>query len=230
MAKSIYFQTNPAQNSERRLIESLSAESINLFGVELFFIPQSYANVDSLFREDRRPVWNKAFKVPVIFQDAVNGYSGDAIFSKYGLQNQQEFNFIVSAKEWRETAAANGITGPAAIRPMEGFIVYVPMQDESPMFGATDFFKLKFVDKFEGGGWFPLGIHHTFMCTTEKLDYASEHIVTGVPEIDSQEANFSNDVSVNANMDADDWKNNESIQTLANAFLELNEKMPGTSP
>lgn len=227
MAKSQYIQTTPAQNSERRLLESLSQELTQLFGTELYFIPNKYNNVDKLFREDRKPVFNKSFKMPVIFMDAVNGYSGDALYSKFGFENPQEFNFIISAKEWRETAKLNGLTGDSMNRPMEGDLVFVPMMDETPMFGATDFFRIRYVDKFEGQGWFPLGVHHTLVITCEKWSYSSEHLATGVTAIDSQEAPFSMDAAVNPDISVPEpWQQNTVVQTISDSFVSFDESNP----
>jgi hypothetical protein len=225
--KKPYVQTSPASNSERRLLENLSQELTQLFGTELYVIPNAYNNVDKLFREDRKPVFNKAFKVPVIFMDAVEGYSGDAIYSKFGFTNAQEFSFIISAKEWREIAALNNMTGDSANRPMEGDLVYVPMQDEVPMFGATDFFRIRYVDKFAGSGWFPLGIHHTMVITCEKWTYSSEHLATGVTAVDSQEAPFSLDVAVNPDMSVPEpWQQNTTVQTISDDFVSFDENSP----
>jgi hypothetical protein len=230
MAKSQYFQTNPSTNSERRLIESLSQELTQLYGVEIYVIPNEFNNVDTFFREDRMPVLSKAFKVPVIFEDAKNGVSGDALFTKFGFTNNEEFSFHISAKEWREIAAANGVTGPGALRPMEGYIVFIPMQDEFPMFGSTDFFKISFIDKFESIGWFPLGIHHTLSVTCEKWSYSSESLQTGVPAVDSQEADFSNDITVNPNVNTDPWASNQTVQDMSNQFLTFDENSPFGTP
>lgn len=222
MPKLPYIQVSPAQNSERRLIESCSQELTQLFGTEVYIIPNEYNNVDLFFREDRNPTLTKAFKVPVILQDAQSGYTGGAMFSKFGFENIQEFNFYISSKEWREVAAQNGLTGNALIRPMEGYIVYVPIMDDQPAMGATDFFKIKFVDKYDGSGWFPLGVHHTLVCTCEKWTYSSEDLATGVEEIDSSESDYSANVTINPNVNSDLWASNAAVQTMSDNFVEWN--------
>ena len=226
MPKSQYIISNPAQNSERRLIESISQEQINLFGVEVYIIPNEYNNVDAFFREDRMPELTKAFKLPVMFQNAQEGYSGEAAFSKFGFVNHQEFDFVVSAKEWRETAALNGVIGPGAIRPMEGYIVYVPTQDEYPDFGASDFFRIRYIDKFEGNGWFPLGVHHTLLITCEKWSYSSENLATGVPAIDANKQESSLDVTVRPDVNTDPWANNNVVQSMSDSFVAFDETNP----
>lgn len=223
MAKRPYIEVSPAKNSERRLVESLSQELTQLYGIEVYIIPNEYDNVDEFFREDRNPILNKAFKIPVILQDAANGYSGGAMFSKFGFENVQEFNFYLSAKEWREIALENGLADYALIRPMEGYLVYVPQMDEDPMFGATDFFKIKFVDKYDGNGWFPLGIHHTLVCTCEKWTYSSEAFTTPVDEINSQEDAYSNNITVNPDVNHDHWASNEIVQSMSDSFLSFDE-------
>lgn len=217
----------PSQNSERRMLENLSQELCNIYGTEVYVIPNAYNNVDKMFREDRKPVFNKAFKIPVMFMDAVDGYTGNAVYSKFGFENAQEFNFIISAKEWRIAAAANGLTGDSANRPMEGDLVFVPMFDEAPNFGATDFFKIRFVDKFAGQGYMPLGVHHTLVVTCEKWSYSSEQMNTGVSAIDTQIPPFSTDVAVNPVIALTNaWQQNDTVQNISNAFVGFDEQNP----
>jgi len=208
--KNAAFITNAmgALLNERSVVMELSREIISQYGVEVYYIQNPFTNVDLLYGEDRflelQAANTKAIVVYV--KDAQEGYEGGAFFSKFGFQNKQNADFLVSRATWNEVFGT--------LRPMEGDLLYIPRWNA---FGPTDFMRVTFVDKFDVSGFYPLGDHYTFTISTEKWAYSSEKMNTGVADIDAQEAQFSNDITVNPNLEAELTKVNDVVQTNADA-------------
>lgn len=218
-------QSPGLRTNERDLLMSLNREVIGIQGVEVYYLPNKYSTVDSLFGEDRTPLLNVAKKIVVYIKDAYDGMAGGAIYSKFGFSNQQTMDLVISVLQW-ETTFPSSVPGNT-IRPMEGDIIYLPRWSK---WGPTDFLKISFVDKFDANGYFPLGEHYAFELSCEKWSYSNEHINTGIPEIDSQEAAFSNDIAINANFDNDQDAQNVVIQTKANEVLQFSASNPFGMP
>ena len=203
--------------NERSVMMDINRELIAQNGFEVYYIQNPFTNVDPLYGEDRFFQLNAAQtkKLVVYLKDAQGGYEGGAFFSKFGFQNRQQSEFIVSVKEWQLIFGA--------LRPLEGDLLYLPRWNQ---FGPTDFMRVNFVDKFDSNGFYPLGEHFTFTLQTEKWSYSSEKMATGVPEIDSQEAQFSADVAVNPDLNAEALKDNVSVQTLSDPIIDWNVNNP----
>jgi hypothetical protein len=218
MPKSEYFQ-HVDNTNERNLLLELTQEVVNHYGVDVYFIPNNYVNVDKLYGEDRKPDLSNAIKIVVYIAHAQTGYDGSAAFSKFGFFNPSNIDLTVSRKEWEEVAVG--------VRPMEGSIIYIPSWDT---FGPTDFLKVDFVDKFATDGFFPLGVHPSFTLQCSKWAYSSETLNTGVPEIDVAMAEFSNDTFVNPNMNPTDVKDNTEISKMGETIIDFDETNPFGAP
>lgn len=218
MPRSEYFN-HVANANERGLLLSLTQEVVNHYGVDVYLIPNDYVNVDALYGEDRKPVLTNAIKIVVYVTHAAQGYDGSATFSKFGFFNPSNIDLTVSRKEWDEVAGT--------IRPTEGSIIYIPSWDT---FGPTDFLKVDFVDKFEVDGFFPLGTHPSFTLQCSKWVYSSEDISTGIPEIDSQIPNFTNDVSINPNGNPTDMIDNNTVSRIGEQIIDFSANNPFGNP
>ena len=217
--KSSAFVTNQFGTllNERSLLMDINREIVAQNGIEVYYIQNPFTNVDSMYGEDRFFQLNadQTKKLVVYVKDAQGGYEGGAFFSKFGFQNRQQSEFIVSVKEWQ--LIFNNL------RPLEGDLIYLPRWNQ---FGPTDFMRVNFVDKFDANGFYPLGDHYTFNLQTEKWSYSSEKMSTGIPEIDSQEVQFSADITVNPNLNAEKLKDNVSVQTLSDPIIDWNVNNP----
>ena len=214
MAKSEYFSTInyvPEQN----LIFDINQEIINIHGVEIYIIPNAYANVDLLFGEDRKPNLTEAVKIVAIIKDPGIAFDGEPMFSKFGFYNPAQINIEISRKEWTDLYGT--------LRPTEGSLVYIPAWDVT---GPADFLKIDYVDKFKPSGFQPTGITPSFTLQCSKWVYSSETIATGVPEIDSKMPEFSNDAAVNLNLNPTEQNDAGVLQTTAAPIITFTEDNP----
>lgn len=216
MPKNKYF-TQGSYAPEKDLLMKLSQEVINIHGVEINWILNPYSNVDEIYKEDRMPDLGAAKTICVYLKNSFDGVDGNALYSKFGFLNQQQVTLDISVKEWQEVF-------PDQFRPMEGDIFYMPYKDE---FGPADFFKVTFIDREDSVGYFPLGKHHVFSITAEKWAYSSEDFSnTGVSEIDEQLPDWTNDISINPNLEGSKWKVNDEVQDISDAVVSWDETNP----
>lgn len=214
MPRNQYFN-HVANTSERDLLLSLTQETINMHGVDVYYIENTYINADLLYGEDRKPNLTNAKLITVYIAHPTDGYEGNPTFSKFGFFNPQNIDLTVARKEWDEVMGT--------LRPTEGSIIYIPSWD---VYGPTDFIKIDFVDKFDASGFFPLGVHPSFTLQCSKWQYSSEDINTGVTEIDMQIPNFTNDITINPNGNPTDMIDNNVITRIGEQIISFDELNP----
>ena len=65
MATNVYFQSGntAGRASEQKLVEDLVLESIRIYGHDVFYIPRTIVNRDSIFDEDALSEFKQAYPV-----------------------------------------------------------------------------------------------------------------------------------------------------------------------
>lgn len=166
MAVSHYFN-NIRSFGEQNLIEDLIIETIKIHGIDMFYIPRTLVNKDSLFGEDPISRFTDA-KMIEFYLENVNGFEGsNDLLSKFGLQVKDTAILVVSKKRFlKETGS---------FRPLEGDIVYFPL--------TKGFFEIKYVE--HENPFFQLGKNYTFKLSVELFQYSAETFSTGETEIDT---------------------------------------------
>jgi hypothetical protein len=177
-----YFQTGvpgvyaPEQNMLNDLIE----ESIQINGVEVFYIPRSLVSVDYLFVEDTLSKFENAYSIEMYLENT-QGYDGPGSFlSKFGIEIQQTCTFTVSRRRWEETVGSTGTT-ILSTRPTEGDIIYLPL--------TKSMFEIKKVE--HSSPFYQMGKLFVYRLDCELFKYSSEGLDTGIAEIDINQSLFS---------------------------------------
>lgn len=166
MAVSHYFN-NIRSFGEQNLIEDLIIETIKIHGIDMYYIPRTLVNKDSLFGEDPISSFNDA-KLIEFYLENVNGFEGsNDLLSKFGMQVKDTATLVLSKKRFlKETGS---------FRPLEGDIVYFPL--------TKGFFEIKYVE--HESPFFQLGKNFTFKLSVELFQYSAETFNTGETEIDT---------------------------------------------
>ena len=170
MATNSYFNR---QSSEQDVVEQLTIETIKIHGFDMYYIPRTLVNEDTLFGEDTLSKFEEA--VPIeMYIESVDGFEGEGDFiSKFGLQIKDSVSLIVSKKRFQ--AQLNHVVG----RPQEGDLIYLPL--------TQGLFEIKFVE--HENPFYQLGKLYTYKLSCELFTYSQEQIDTGVDSIDSLEDN-----------------------------------------
>lgn len=174
-------------NNENLLIQNLITEAINIYGVDFMYIPRTFVGKDDLMGEDRLSKFEHAYPIIMYMEDSSGGFQGQGAFAaKFGLTMEQSATLTLSRVTWGTAVGKYG-TNVLPERPTEGDLLYFPM--------TGGLFEIMFVQHQDA--FYQAGQLYTYKLTVELFRYSSEHINTGVAEIDKFVTNNSTDVTVN---------------------------------
>jgi hypothetical protein len=179
VATNHYFNPFPKGQitSEQLLVEDLVIESMQIYGMDVFYLPRSSRDeVDFLFGEDTLKQYTSAFPVEMYLEN-VSGMDGEGDFiSKFGLEIRDEVSMLVSRLRFKAIVPQ--------IRPNEGDLIFVPL--------VNGFFEITFVEHENDQAMFYTlgrgrgGNVYLYALKMKKFVFSDEVIDTGVKEVDSQ--------------------------------------------
>lgn len=189
MPRNPYFNNNGitmGSSGEQNLVESLVVEQIKMFGMEVYYIPRSLANYDSLFGEDAMSTFSSSYQIEAFFPNA-QGLEGEGnLYTKFGIRIAEQTTFVIARKRFKDLVDDN-TTLIAEGRPNEGDLIYMPL--------SNDIFEIKFVD--HQSPFYPLGKGYVWELRCELFEYSDETLDTGIAEVDEVEDESSYTLSLN---------------------------------
>ena len=184
MATNSFF--TQGTTGEQDLVGSLVTEQIKMFGKDVYYIPRTLVDRDSVFEEDSLSAFNGAYLIEAYIEDAT-GFRGDGdMFSNFGVRISDQVTFIISRERFTAAVDDNAqliVEG----RPNEGDLIHLPMANKT--------FEIQFVE--HEVPFYQLGKVHVWGLRCELFEYSDEDFNTGVAEIDAVEVNFANAVTIN---------------------------------
>lgn len=190
MAVSGYFNNFPTQNrmsNEHHLMEDVIAESIQIMGHNVYYIPrESFDAGDMIFGEYSKSKFDKAYLIEAYIGN-FEGFDGDNdFFSKFGLEIRETSNFVISLRSFKKVM-------PTTLRqrPQEGDLLYIPV--------LQSLVEIKFVEQelmFHSLG---KRLPFVYEMRCEAFRYSEEEINTGVDEIDqiAEEVQYTTKIQLN---------------------------------
>lgn len=179
MATNFYFQNGDTSGttSEQRLVESLVIESLKIYGHDVFYLPRTLVNRDTIFDEDALSKFTQSYPLEM-YMENVQGFEGDGdIFSKFGIEIRDSATFVLAKKRWEDLVDTSGGSFQLEARPAEGDLLY---------FAKTgSLFEIKFVE-FQNP-FYQLGKIYVFRLQCELFQYSSEVLDTGNAGVDAIE-------------------------------------------
>lgn len=178
---------------EQDLIEDLIDESINIYSETFYYVPRTISSVAdiNIFNEDRNSLFKHAYPFSGYLENASSGFEGNGyLMQKFGGIADLSATITISRREWEKNIGAHGTT-IIPDSPCTGDLIYWPTTDQ--------LFEIKFVDE-KSGQYAQLGRYYTFKLTIELMQYSSQHIDTGIPEIDMFESLKTFDVDPDTNL------------------------------
>ena len=182
MARNVYFSQGTA--NEQYLIEDIIVESLQVYGQDFYYIPRTLVAKDNILCEDRLSEFKQAYGIEMYLEN-VDGFEGQGAFiQKFGLMMEQSATLTVSRRRWDQLV---GRFNQAQLpnRPCEGDLLYFPL--------TKGLFEIKFVQ--HQNPFYQLGKLYVYKLQVELFQYASEHIDTGLNDIDVFETLKSYDTS-----------------------------------
>lgn len=140
------------------LADTLVAESIQMRGVECFYLPREYVDMDIVFGEDPSSKFTKAWKFAA-YLDSFDGYEGaNTFFSKYGMTVQDEINLSINPGLFKHQTDGT--------EPKEGDLIYFKMDNS--------LFEIKWVEPYNP--FYQVGQNAIRKINAVKFVYSGEEI------------------------------------------------------
>jgi hypothetical protein len=171
MPRNVYF--SQAVKSEQHLYEDLIIESLGIYGQDVYYIPRTLVNRDSILGEDPASSFDDAYLLEMYIENT-EGFEGSGdLYSKFGLEIRDDATFIVSRRRWetRVGAFSSNVTDP---RPQEGDLIFLPM--------TNSFFEISYVE--DDSPFYQLSNLPVYKMQCSLFEYNDEDFETGVTSID----------------------------------------------
>jgi hypothetical protein len=184
---SYFLQGSPG---EQGLVQSLIDEQIQIYGIEVYYLPRKIFKTDDIIKEVQSSKFDDSF----IIEAYVNNYEGYApdsdVMTKFGIQLKNEINLTISRERYEDFIApflegiSSGIRegkitgytfGDLVSRPKEGDLIYFPLGER--------LFEIKRVEHEKP--FYQLGRLYTYDLSCELFEYENEYIDTSVAEVDN---------------------------------------------
>ena len=163
---------------EQRLIQNLINEQLQIYGVEITYIPRKFVNKTSIIEEVQSSRFDDNFLLEA-YVNTYEGYSGAGdIMTKFGVSLRDEVTLTISRERFEDFISPflDPTDYELATRPREGDLVFFPL--------GSRLFEVKFVEHEQP--FYQLGKNYVYQLQCELFEYEDEVIDTSINEIDSQ--------------------------------------------
>ena len=163
---------------EQRLIQNLINEQLQIYGVEVTYIPRKFVNKQSIIEEVQSSKFDDNFSIEA-YVNTYEGYSGAGdIMTKFGVSLRDEITLTISKERFEDFIAPFLVDDEyeIATRPREGDLVFFPL--------GSRLFEVKFVEHEQP--FYQLGKNYVYQLQCELFEYEDEIIDTGVDAIDKE--------------------------------------------
>jgi len=178
------FKANPSAQ-EQKFMENLIVESIEIYGQDIYYVPRTIVNRDTVFGEDSDGKFESA-KAIRAYVNNVEGWEGQGeLLSKFGVRIEDKTTFIFSREKFKEKVDDSTVLNVEG-RPNEGDLIWFPI--------TRHLFEIQFVEVERP--FYQLGKGYVWECQCELFEYSDEEIDTGIAALDAIETAFANAITV----------------------------------
>jgi hypothetical protein len=169
--------------NEQALLDELMVEVIQMYGLDMRYIPRTVVKEDQLWGEDTLSKLQGAYTLEMYIADH-NGMGGMAQLGKVGFEIKDTITLLMSRSRFESVVGT-----PATLtRPREGDYVWIPAPFKM-------LFEITFVE--HEVPFYQIGQRHVYQLTCEKVKYSHERITTGVADLDGVADNWSYAIDLN---------------------------------
>ena len=170
---------------EQKFIENLIVETIEIYGQDIFYVPRTIVNRDTVLGEDSDSQFDSA-KAIRAYVNNVEGWEGQGeLLTKFGIRIEDKTTFIFSREKFKEHVD-DSTTLNVEGRPNEGDLIWFPI--------TKHLFQIMFVEAEKP--FYQLGKGYVWECQCELFEYSDEEIDTGITDLDAIETAFANAITV----------------------------------
>lgn len=174
MAVNQYFNWQ-YQANEQSVIADIIDESIQNHGIDVKYLHRT-KDSDPLFAEDPSSSFNTAMVIEMYVEDVQNFNGDNDLFSKFGLQMDDQATLIVSKRRFKEQVLLqpDQVQSDFGYKPREGDLVYVPFSDSV--------WEIKQVKN--DSEYFQQGQNLVYRLAVSAFEYSHEEFNTGDSSVD----------------------------------------------
>jgi len=210
MATNPYFNHHGTNTPENRLIENLMIESIKTYGIDVYYLPRTLNNEDTLMGEDASASYNSAHTIEMYIK-TIDGFEGSGDFiAKWGLQIKDQITFTVAKRRWQDLGLA---TDGRAKMPHEGDLIYFPI--------TKALFQILFIE--DEAIFYQTGQLQSYDMLCEMFTYSDQSFNTGIDTIDAIERTHSYSIDFTMNTGSGNYTVGETVyqgDSLAEATVK----------
>lgn len=179
MSTSVFFQQEDYRE-EQLLLEDLIIESIQIHGIECFYLPRKKYDVDGVLTEDEQHYFDEALPIEVYLKSADRFGGQRNLLQSWGIEVRDRMTLTVARRRWAQAVGDDR----DLVRPGEGDLVYFARDKR--------LFEVRYVERY--AMMYPLGSLPTWDLECELVESMSQRFDTGIAEIDAFEARTSQDL------------------------------------
>jgi len=182
MANRSVFFNNFLSSQEQDLIEDLIIESINIYGIDAYYLPKTYGDYDFLYGEDDLGTFKEFYTVPM-YINTVEGFGGEGDFlSKFGVEQRDTMTMSVARRTFEQDVGREDLANIE--RPREGDVIFFPLNKK--------LYTVNFVE--HEPVFYQMGSLQFYELRLEMFEYSGERFNTGISDIDVLEDTRSTDI------------------------------------
>lgn len=167
MTVSPYF--NHSRNrSEQDLYEDMVIESIQMSGMDVYYLPRTIEALDPILGESIRSVFNDVVKVEVYAPDAGNTGGEGELMAKFGYVQRDSLELIMAKRRFENQIKRAGLD---LLRPREGDLIYIGDLDQPYASQMNQLFEITYVN-FHEAQW---SFGKTFAYKLNITSYEASH-------------------------------------------------------
>lgn len=159
------------------LFQDLVDEQIKMFGIEVYYLPRKYIDIDKIFKDVNNSQFNDAYIIEA-YINTYSGFDGQGDFmSKFGLRQSDDLTLTISKMRYEDFITpfiSNDSDVLLPTRPSEGDLIYFPL--------TKNFFEIKFVEHEDP--FYQVGKNYVYKLFCELYQYEGEKIQTSYDEVD----------------------------------------------
>ena len=198
MSTNPYFNHHGTNTPEQRLVESLTIESIKTYGIDVYYLPRTLNDEDTLMGEDNTASYNSAHTIEMYIK-SMDGFEGEGDFiSRFGLQIKDQITFTVARRRFRELGMT---TDGRADAPHEGDLIYLPT--------TSALFQILFVE--DEAIYYQTGDIQSYDMLCEMFTYSDQSFNTGIDTIDAIERTHSYSIDFTMNTGSGNYTVGEQV-------------------
>jgi hypothetical protein len=159
---------NYTERGEQLLVEDLIIETIQIYGVNVIYLPRESIERDKIFGEDIVSKFARIFQIEA-YMETIDGFEGNSyITSQLGLQIDEQTTFTIAKKRFTEVIKNR-------VKPLEGDLIYFPI--------SNSLFEINRVSN--KSPFFQTGKQHIYKLECELYSHSHEDFVTNNKVLDS---------------------------------------------